>query len=209
MAGTPGGLLQSASAGAKAALPDLQESSKELRAEQREAIRQLALDEGASNAEARREADLYMQGKGRYAELAQADKKDREDRAFQRERLNIESGLARDQIAATRAAAAGRDKPDFMQSAVAARYSVMKQVNDRRPTLKKGEKFIENYHRVTDETLMNRAFKEVMGSRYFDPATNPLTQNRAAAINQVLNPDGGGDGAGQSNSNRIRFDALK
>jgi len=71
MAGTPGGLLQSASAGAKAALPDLQESSKELRAEQRDALKQLAADEGATNAEQREFAKYMMGRKDKRADLAQ------------------------------------------------------------------------------------------------------------------------------------------
>jgi hypothetical protein len=63
MAGTPGSLLQAAGAGVKAALPGLQESSKERRAEQREAIKQLALDEGATNAEAREVSKAVMEGR--------------------------------------------------------------------------------------------------------------------------------------------------
>ena len=193
MAGTPGSVFQSASAGAKAALPDLQESSKELRAEQREAIKQLALDEGASNAEARREADLYMQGKGKYAELAQAEKTRREDREFEREKFEGQQKLGYAQVDAQKAAAGARNQPDFMQNAVAARFSALKEANARRDLPKPGEKFNRNIHRLSDATLVNLAYQQVMGQRYFDPATNPLTQNRAAAIGQFLGPDGGGE----------------
>ena len=191
MAGTPGSLFQSASAGAKAALPDLQESSKELRAEQREAIKQLALDEGASNAEARREADLYMQGKGKYAELAQAEKTRREDREFERERLRSEEKLRREQIAATRAAAGARDKPDLMDRAVFAKYNRLKINNESKRYLQPGEKFDPNVHRVRDEVLMDQAYNLTFEGRY---ATNPANQARAALMGQFLGPSGGGAG---------------
>lgn len=194
MTSTPGSLLQAFGAGVGKALPGLQESSRERRAEQREAIKQLALDEGASNAEARREADLYMQGKGKYAELAQAEKTRREDREFQREKLQTESALTREQIKATKAAAGARNQPDFMDRAVAARFSALKEANARRDLPKPGEKFNRNIHRLSDATLVNLAYQQVMGQRYFDPATNPLTQNRAAAIGQVLGASGGGAG---------------
>jgi hypothetical protein len=49
MASTPGSLLQAFGAGVGKALPGLQESSRERRAEQRDAIKQLALDEGATD----------------------------------------------------------------------------------------------------------------------------------------------------------------
>jgi len=191
MAGTPGSLLQSASAGAKAALPDLQESSKELRAEQREAIRQLALDEGASNAEARREADLYMQGKGRYAELAQAEKTRREDREFEREKFAGQQALGYKQLEATRAAAAARDKPDLMDRAVFAKYNRLKINNDSKRYLQPGEKFDPNVHRVRDEVLMDQAYNLTFEGRY---ATNPANAARAALMNQFQGADGGGAG---------------
>jgi hypothetical protein len=62
MASTPGSLLQAASAGINKALPGLQESSKERRAEQRDALKQLAADEGMTNAE-QREFAKYMMGR--------------------------------------------------------------------------------------------------------------------------------------------------
>jgi len=191
-----GPLLSAAGKAARKTLPGYQENVKERRAEQREAIKQLALDEGASNAEARREADLYMQGKGRYAELAQTDKKDREDRAFQREKLNIESDLTRQQIAATRAAAAGRDKPDPVMLYAQSIYQNAKLINDRLPLAKSmGEyRANPNAYRKDDSYLRQKAYEKALGARYFDPATNPVNVQKAGSMAIV---NSGRSGAGQ------------
>jgi hypothetical protein len=71
MAGTPGSLFQSFSAGVGKALPGLQESSRERRAEQRDALKQLAADEGMTNAEQREFAKYMMGRKDKRADLAQ------------------------------------------------------------------------------------------------------------------------------------------
>jgi hypothetical protein len=197
MAGTPGSLLQAAGAGVKAALPGLQESSKERRAEQREAIKQLALDEGATNAEAREVSKAVMEGRLKATDIGRtlAEIKSHKELALLREEGDTKrtAMTVAGQDRATAAAGARGKAPDFMQSAVASRFAVLKQVNDRRPTLKKGQKFDENYHRVTDETLMNRAFKEVMGARYFEPFTEDKA-TKAAAMRQALGGQGGQGG---------------
>lgn len=105
MASTPGSLLQAASAGVNKALPGLQESAKERRAEQRDAIKQLALNEGASNEEARREADLYMQGKGRYAELKAAEDARRGEEKYRYDKMAQDERLAYAQMKAQKAIA--------------------------------------------------------------------------------------------------------
>jgi hypothetical protein len=209
MASTPGSLLQAASAGINKALPGLQESSKERRAEQREAIKQLALDEGASNAEARDIGKMVMDGRLKATDIGQTIAQIRSREDLTRAEIKSREKISGAEIAATRAATAARDKPDFMQNAVATRFRSFKEANARRPLLKPNEKFNPKVHRLSDATLENMAYQQVMGDRYFDPATNPLTQNRAAAIDKFIGAEGGGDGAGQSNSNRIRFDALR
>lgn len=70
MASTPGSLIQAASAGINKVLPGLQESNKERRAEVRDALKQLAAAEGATNAEARAFASEALKGKGEGAKLA-------------------------------------------------------------------------------------------------------------------------------------------
>ena len=72
MASTPGSVLQAASAGAKAAIPGLKSASKELRAETRDAIKQLALSEGESNKQALEFAKMGIEGQGKYADAAEA-----------------------------------------------------------------------------------------------------------------------------------------
>jgi hypothetical protein len=71
MASTPGSLLQAFGAGVGKALPGLQESSRERRTEQRDAIKQLALDEGASNAEARDIGKMVMDGRLKATDIGQ------------------------------------------------------------------------------------------------------------------------------------------
>ena len=197
LASTRGPLLSAAGEAAGQTLPGYQESVKERRAEQREAIKQLALDEGASNAEARREADLYMQGKGKYAELAQAEKTRRENMDFQREKLQEESALSREQIKATRAAAAARDKPDPVMLYAQSIYQNLKLINDKKKIAPSTEAYNANpsAYRVDDSYLRQKAYEKALGARYFDPAANPLTQNRAAAIGQLLGASGGGGDA--------------
>jgi hypothetical protein len=70
MASTPGSLLQAASAGINKALPGLQESAKARRAETREAIKSLAMQEGYNNEQATKRADAALQGRGEYAKIA-------------------------------------------------------------------------------------------------------------------------------------------
>ena len=72
MASTPGSLLQAASAGINAAIPGLRSASKELRAETRDAIKQLALSEGESNKQALESAKMGIEGQGKYADAAEA-----------------------------------------------------------------------------------------------------------------------------------------
>jgi hypothetical protein len=80
MASTPGSLLQAASAGINAAIPGLRSASKELRAETRDAIKQLALSEGESNKQALESAKMGIEGQGKYADAAEAAAKRIADR---------------------------------------------------------------------------------------------------------------------------------
>ena len=100
LASTAGPLVSAVGKSLKATAPGLQEATKERRAEQRDAIKQLALDEGASNAEARREADLYMQGKGKYAELKSASETERRREGLTREEIASRERISGNQIAA-------------------------------------------------------------------------------------------------------------
>ena len=109
MASTPGSLLQAFGAGVGKALPGLQESSRERRAEQRDAIKQLAADEGATNAEQREIGKMVMDGRLKATDIGQAVAKMRADRenarlerenALQRTRMTVSGGITEANIAA-------------------------------------------------------------------------------------------------------------
>jgi hypothetical protein len=84
MATTPGSLLQAASTGIGAALPGIQAASKERRAEQRDAIKTLASNEGLNNKESLDLAKLTMEGTDKYGQF-DMKRLDRE----QQERLKL------------------------------------------------------------------------------------------------------------------------
>jgi hypothetical protein len=84
MAQTPGSLLQAASAGVSEALPGITAAAKERRAEERDAVKTLAQNEGLNNKEALELAKLTMEGTGKYGEF-DVKRLDRE----QQERLEI------------------------------------------------------------------------------------------------------------------------
>jgi hypothetical protein len=69
--GTPGGLGVAASRAAGKTLPGLQEATKERRAEVRDALKQLAADEGMTNAEQRAFVLEGMKGRGEAGKIAE------------------------------------------------------------------------------------------------------------------------------------------
>jgi len=73
MASTPGSLLQAASAGIGEALPGILANAKERRAEQRDAIKTLAQQEGLSNKDAREVANIAVNMSGKYGDYREAD----------------------------------------------------------------------------------------------------------------------------------------
>lgn len=124
MASTPGSLLQAFGAGVGKALPGLQESSRERRAEQRDAIKQLALDEGATNAEARDIGKLVMDGRLKATDIGQtiAQIRSRETLGREdiqsRERISAADNDARIRAALLEAGAGGKDgmRPTYSAS---------------------------------------------------------------------------------------------
>jgi hypothetical protein len=105
MASTPGSLLQAFGAGVGKALPGMQEASKERRAEQRDALKQLAADEGMTNAEQREFAKYMMGRKDKRADigkdLAQLQSADARTKA----ELESRQTISKNEIAAQRAIA--------------------------------------------------------------------------------------------------------
>ena len=94
MASTPGTVFESFSAGARNAIPGMQESAKERRAEEREAIKQLALDEGATNAEAREIGKAVMDGRLKATDIAQTIAQQRSREQLTREEMKSREGIA-------------------------------------------------------------------------------------------------------------------
>jgi hypothetical protein len=177
LASTPGSLLTAAGKAAGETLPALQESSKERRAEQREAIKQLALDEGASNAEARDIGKMVMDGRLKATDIGQtiAQIRSRED--------------------LTRAEIKSREKISGAEIAAQRTIAGMKQPN---------ESFDETALRIlmADPKQPGVAAAQAAVEKIYG-------MKKTAAAGLMPGFEGGGDGAGQSNSNRIRFDALK
>jgi hypothetical protein len=115
LASTRGPLLSAAGEAAGQTLPGYQESVKERRAEQRDALKQLAADEGMTNAEQREFAKYMMGRKDKRADLAQ--NLAQFTSADARARAQLESGertsaagdAARIRAAQIEAAARGKD----------------------------------------------------------------------------------------------------
>lgn len=167
MASTPGSILQAASAGINKALPGMQEASKERRAEQREAIRQMALAEGATNAEARDRAAKIMSGKEKATDLgtslAQLTSQDARTRAQieSSERASAADNATR--LAAARMAGTAKDKPDLKEREVLAAFQRKMINNERLPVARTAAEFNANpnRYRKTREALLDEAFREV------------------------------------------------
>jgi hypothetical protein len=110
MATTPGSLLQAASAGIGAALPGAKEAAKERRAEQRDAIKTLAQQEGFNNKQSLELANAAIGMSGKYGEFRESDlsrKQEkfltefREKQANIRNAANIAGGITQSGISAS------------------------------------------------------------------------------------------------------------
>jgi hypothetical protein len=137
MASTPGSLLQAASAGIGAAMPGLKEASKELRAETRDAVKQLALSEGESNKQALESAKIGVEGQGKYGEFAEAEAKRVADKRIAE--LNAATDIQQARIAAAGSLAAAKETgagygrsldKQAQQQVFAAVTSTLKEVED-------------------------------------------------------------------------------
>ena len=168
MAGTPGSLFQSFSAGVGKALPGLQESSRERRAEQRDAIKQLALDEGATNAEARDIGKLVMDGRLKATDIGQTIAQIRSRETLGREELKSREKISADEnvarITAAGMSGAGEKAPGFSERAVMAAFQRKLANNSRLPVAKTAKEFNANpaKYQKSQEFLLDEAFAEVM-----------------------------------------------
>jgi hypothetical protein len=94
LASTPGSLLAAAGKAGTETLPAFQEAAKERRAEQRDALKQLALDEGASNAEARDIGKMVMDGRLKATDIGQTIAKMRSQETLTREEMKSREGIS-------------------------------------------------------------------------------------------------------------------
>lgn len=111
MASTPGSLLQAASAGIGEALPGVLAAAKERRAEQRDAIKTLAQQEGLSNKDAREVANIAVNMSGKYGDYREADlnrKQQKFLKMFEEQQANYRAqvGASAQRYSADRSAAA-------------------------------------------------------------------------------------------------------
>ena len=105
LASTPGSLLSAAGRAGAETLPAFREAAKERRTEQRDALKQLALDEGASNAEARDIGKMVMDGRLKATDIGQTIAKMRSQETLTREEMKSREGIsAKDNEARIRAA---------------------------------------------------------------------------------------------------------
>ena len=168
LASTRGPLLSAAGEAAGQTLPGYQESVKERRAEQRDALRQLAADEGMTNAEQREFAKYMMGRKDTRANLAQnlAQFTSADARAQAQnesaERISREGNAAR--ITAAGMSGAGDKAPGFSEKAVTAAFQRKLANNSRLPVAKTAKEFNANpaKYQKSQEALLDEAFAEVM-----------------------------------------------
>jgi hypothetical protein len=137
LASTPGSLLTAAGKAAGETLPGLQEATKERRAEVRDALKQLAADEGMTNAEQRAFVLKGMEGRGEAGEIAEgfAQRKAAQDIAQLDARTDLEQSriAAAGSVAAANATAAGYGRSldkQAQQQVFTAVLSTLKEVED-------------------------------------------------------------------------------
>ena len=168
LASTRGPLLSAAGEAAGQTLPGYQESVKERRAEQRDAIKQLALDEGATNAESRDIGKLVMDGRLKATDIGQTIARMRSQEKLTREeiqaRKDISAGENVARITAAGMSGAGEKAPGFSERAVMAAFQRKLANNSRLPVAKTAKEFNANpaKYQKSQEFLLDEAFAEVM-----------------------------------------------
>jgi len=204
MASTPGSLLQAFGAGVGKALPGLQESSRERRAEQRDAIKQLALDEGATNAEARDIGKLVMDGRLKATDIGQTIAQIRSRETLGREDIESRERISRDdnraRITAARMSGAGEKAPGLTEKAVAAAFQRKLANNSRLPVAKTAAEFNAKpgKYQKSREALLDEAFAEVQTRSAAGRSLTGMTAEQIRAAN-VASGRGGGGAEGVTN----------
>jgi len=181
LASTRGPLLSAAGEAAGQTLPGYQESVKERRAEQRDALKQLAADEGMTNAEQREFAKYMMGRKDKRADigkdLAQLTSGDARTAAEIRSRKEISAEENSARLAAARigAGSSGGGKPDPVMLYAQSIYENSKKLNAALPLAKTMQEYRANpnAYRKDDAYLRQKAYEKALSARY-DDASKPL-----------------------------------
>jgi hypothetical protein len=198
LASTRGPLLSAAGEAAGQTLPGYQESVKERRAEQRDALKQLAADEGMTNAEQREFAKYMMGRKDTRAnlgkDLAQISSADARTRAQieSAERINAADNVAR--ITAAGMSGAGEKAPGFSEKAVSAAFQRKLANNSRLPVAKTAKEFNANpaKYQKSHEALLDEAFTEVMTRSAAGRSLTGMTPEQIRAATVQSGRTGGG-----------------
>ena len=211
LASTRGPLLSAAGEAAGQTLPGYQESVKERRAEQRDAIKQLALDEGATNAESRDIGKLVMDGRLKATDIGQTIARMRSQEKLTREeiqaRKDISAGENVARITAAGMSGAGEKAPGFSEKAVVAAFQRKLANNSRLPVAKTAKEFNANpaKYQKSQEFLLDEAFAEVMTrSAAGRSSMGALTPEQIRA-----NVQGGRMGGSQPAGDRIAYESLE
>jgi hypothetical protein len=147
MAQSPGSIFQAAAAGIGEALPGAKEAAKERRAEQRDAIKTLAQQEGFNNKQSLELANAAIGMSGKYGEFRESDlsrkqqkflEMFKEEQANKRNAANIAGGIQQSNISAgaTRfSATAGSQREILAATREAGRY--FDSLTEESPVLKR------------------------------------------------------------------------
>jgi hypothetical protein len=198
LASTRGPLLSAAGEAAGQTLPGYQESVKERRAEVRDALKQLAADEGMTNAEQREFAKYMMGRKDKRADigkdLAQISSADARTRAQieSAERINAADNVAR--IKAAGMSGASEKAPGFSEKAVSAAFQRKLANNSRLPVAKTAKEFNANpaKYQKSHEALLDEAFTEVMTRSAAGRSLTGMTPEQIRAATVQSGRTGGG-----------------
>lgn len=178
MATTPGSLLQAASAGIGEALPGIRETAKERKAEQRDAIKTLAQQEGLKNKEALDLAQLVRAGTDKFGEfdMDRLNREQRERLGYYQEKMqtartamSVEGGLEGQRIAAR-----SRESTYNKNTQLVERQASTMALKAAQDFLKANPEYLKASQKG-DTAVMQRLLKPVYDV-YYDQALSRVSQ---------------------------------
>lgn len=178
MATTPGSLLQAASAGIGEALPGIRETAKERKAEQRDAVKTLAQQEGLKNKEALDLAQLVRAGTDKFGEfdMDRLNREQRERLGYYQEKMqtartamSVEGGLEGQRIAAR-----SRESTYNKNTQLVERQASTMALKAAQDFLKANPEYLKASQKG-DTAVMQRLLKPVYDV-YYDQALSRVSQ---------------------------------